>query len=83
MSGLPGSVQWIRYMLPRRYVTSLPVNYPLKNTSIMPALYTFGESASVMQFVYCMHFPASLHKTHKNEKYHKFPICIVYLPITL
>ena len=36
------------------YVTSLPVNYPLKNTSIMPALYTFGENASVMQFVYHM-----------------------------
>ena len=36
------------------YVTSLPVNYPLKNTSIMPALYTFGESASVMQFAYRM-----------------------------
>ena len=34
------------------YVTSLPVNYPLKNTSIAPALYTFGESASVMQFAY-------------------------------
>ena len=34
------------------YVTSLPVNYPQKNTSIAPALYTFGESASVMQFVY-------------------------------
>ena len=36
------------------YVTSLPVNYPLKNTSIMPALYTFRESASVMQFAYRM-----------------------------
>ena len=36
------------------YVTSLPVNYPLKNTSITPALYTFGESASVMQFAYHM-----------------------------
>ena len=34
------------------YVTSLPVNYPLKNTSIAPALYTFGESASMMQFAY-------------------------------
>ena len=34
------------------YVTSLHVNYPLKNTSIAPALYTFGESASVMQFAY-------------------------------
>ena len=36
------------------YVTSLPVNYPLKNTSIAPALYTFGESASVLQFAYRM-----------------------------
>ena len=36
------------------YVTSLPVNYPLKNTSIMPALYMFEESASMMQFVYCV-----------------------------
>ena len=36
------------------YVTSLPVNYPQKNTSIAPALYTFGESASVMQFAYHM-----------------------------
>ena len=34
------------------YVTSLPVNYPLKNTSIAPALYMFGESASAMQFAY-------------------------------
>ena len=36
------------------YVTSLPVNYPLKNTSIVPALYTFGKSVSVMQFTYRM-----------------------------
>ena len=34
------------------YVTSLPGNYPLKNASIMPALYMFGKSASVMQFAY-------------------------------
>ena len=45
------------------YVTSLPVNYPLKNTSITPALYTFGESVSVMQFAYHMCFPASSCKT--------------------
>ena len=64
------------------YVTSLPVNYPLKNTSIAPALYMFGESASVMQFAYHMCFPASSCKTRKNEKYCKFPICIIYLPIT-
>ena len=38
----------------KMYVTSLPVNYPLKNTSIAPALYTFGENASVMQFAYCV-----------------------------
>ena len=38
----------------KMYVTSLPVNYPLKNTSIVPALYTFGENASVTQFAYCM-----------------------------
>ena len=49
------------------YVTSLPVNYPLKNTSIMPALYTFGENVSVTQFVYHVHFPTSSHKTCKNE----------------
>ena len=47
------------------YVTSLSLNYPLKNTSIAPALYTFGESVSVMQFAYCMHFPASSHETRK------------------
>ena len=52
------------------YVTSLPVNYPLKNTSITPALYTFRESASMMQFAYCV-FPTSLRKARKNEKYHK------------
>ena len=45
------------------YVTSLPVNYPLRNTSIMPALYTFGESVSMMQFMYGMRFPTSLRKT--------------------
>ena len=45
------------------YVTSLPVNYPLRNTSIMPALYTFGESASMMQFTYGVRFPASSRKT--------------------
>ena len=45
------------------YVTSLPVNYPLKNTSIMPALYTFRESATVMQFAYHLCFPANLCKT--------------------
>ena len=45
------------------YVTSLPVNYPLKNTSITPALYTFGESASVMQFAYHVCFPTSSCKT--------------------
>ena len=38
----------------KMYVTSLPVNYPLKNTSIVPALYMFGENASVMQFAYHM-----------------------------
>ena len=64
------------------YVTSLPVNYLLKNTSIALALYMFGESASVMQFASHVHFPTSSCKTCKNEKYHKFPICIVYLPIT-
>ena len=36
------------------YVTSLPANYPLENTSIAPALYTFGESASMTHFAYCM-----------------------------
>ena len=50
------------------YVTSLLVNYPLKNTSITPALYTFGESASMMQFVYHVRFPANMHKMLKNEK---------------
>ena len=45
------------------YVTPLPANYPLKNTSITPALYMFGESVSVTQFVYRMCFPTSLHKT--------------------
>ena len=53
------------------YVTSLPVNYPLKNTSIVPALYTFRESASMMQFAYHVHFPTSSCKTCKNEKYCK------------
>ena len=48
------------------YATSLPVNYPLKNTSITPTLYTFGESVSVMQFAYRMHFPTS---SRKQEKY--------------
>ena len=54
------------------HVTSLPVNYPLKNTSIVPALYTFGKSTSVMQFAYHVHFPASSRKTRKNEKYRTF-----------
>ena len=63
------------------YVTSLPVNYPLRNTSIAPALYTFGESASVMQFACHMHFPTILRKMHKNEKYRKISLNIVYLPI--
>ena len=50
------------------YVTSLLVNCPLKNTGIAPALYTFGESASMMQFTYRMRFPASMRKMLKNEK---------------
>ena len=50
------------------YVTSLLVNYPLKNTSIAPALYTFGESASMMQFAYHVRFPTNMRKTLKNEK---------------
>ena len=45
------------------YVTSLPINYPLKNTSIVPALYMFRKSASVMQFAYHVRFPASSRKT--------------------
>ena len=45
------------------YVTSLSANYPLKNTSIAPALYMFGESASMMQFAYHVHIPASSRKT--------------------
>ena len=45
------------------YVTPLPANYLLKNTSVAPALYTFGESSSVVQFAYRMCFPASLRKT--------------------
>ena len=45
------------------YVTSLPVNYPLKNTSIVPALYMFRESATVTQFVCHMHFCANSRKT--------------------
>ena len=62
------------------YVTSLPVNYPLKNTSIAPALYTFGESASVMQLAYSASFPTNLRKMCKNEKYRKFPyISFIYL----
>ena len=64
------------------YVTSLPVNYPLKNTSIAPALYMFGESAFMMQFAYCVHFPAILCKMCKNEKYRKIPLYIVYSSIT-
>ena len=47
------------------YVTSLPVNYPLKNTSITPALYTFEESASMMQFVYHMQRAVS-HQSMQN-----------------
>ena len=43
-----------KYAVDEMYVTSLPVNYPVKNTSIVPALYMFGKSASVMQFVYRM-----------------------------
>ena len=50
------------------YVNSLLVNYPLKNTSITPALYMFGESASMMQFTYRMRFPANMCKMLKNEK---------------
>ena len=50
------------------YVTSLLVNYPLKNTSIVLALYTFGESASMTQFMYCVRFPANMRKMLKNEK---------------
>ena len=50
------------------YVTSLLVNYPLKNTSIVPALYTFGESASMMQFAYHMWFPTNMRKMLKNKK---------------
>ena len=50
------------------YVTSLLVNYPLKNTSITPALYMFGESASMMQFTYHMQFPTNIQKALKNEK---------------
>ena len=64
------------------YVTSLPVNYPLKNTSITPALYTFGESASVTQFVYHMWHTVShqLRKMRKNDKYRTFPyISFIYL----
>ena len=49
------------------YVTSLPVNYPLKNTSIVLLIYVW-KSASVTQFTYRVHFPANLHKICKNEK---------------
>ena len=52
----------------KMYVTSLPVNYPLRNTSIAPALYTFGENASVMQFAYHVWHAVSC-KMHKNEEY--------------
>ena len=64
------------------YVTSLPVNYPLKNTSIMPALYMFGEGASLMQLcITCgVRFPTNLRKMRKNEKYCVFPyISFIYL----
>ena len=62
------------------YVTSLPVNYSLKNTSIAPALYTFEESASVMQFAYRVRFPAILRKMRKNENTVRFPyILFIYL----
>ena len=58
------------------YVTSLPVNYPLKNTSIAPTLYMFGKSASVMQFAYRVRFPASYIKHEKiplaSHTYHLF-----------
>ena len=50
------------------YVNSLLVNYPLKNTSIAPVLYKFGESASMTQFMYHMRFPANMCKKLKNEK---------------
>ena len=59
------------------YVTSLLVNYPLKNASIVPALYTFGESASMMQFAYHVRFPTNMHKMLKNEKY----VCAICSPI--
>ena len=49
----------------------------------MPALYTFGESASVTQFAYHVCFPTILHKMCKNENYHKIPLYIVYLSITV
>ena len=62
------------------YVTSLPVNYPLKNTSIAPALYMFGESVSVMQFMYRMCFPANSHKIRKNETYCRYYYIYVVPP---
>ena len=52
----------------KMYVTSLPVNYPLKNTSITPALYTFRENASVTQFAYCVQCAVSC-QVVQNEKY--------------
>ena len=52
----------------KMYVTSLPVNYPLKNTSITPALYTFRENASVTQFAYHVWCAVS-HQVVQNEKY--------------
>ena len=66
------------------YVTSLPVNYPLKNTSIVPTLYTFGESASVTQFAYRMRFPTNLHKMCKNKNIvssHVYRLFTFYSPI--
>ena len=51
----------------KMYVTSLPVNYPLKNTSIMPALYMLGESASMMQVVYHVRHVVS-HQFAQNAK---------------
>ena len=73
MLGLPGSVQWIRCMLP------LCLLIPSKEYQHCACFIYVGESASVMQFAYRVCFPAIL---RNNEKYRKIPLYIIYLPIT-
>ena len=74
MHYLPGSVQW---MLD---VTCLSVNYPLKNISATHPLHTIWLCAFMMQFVYCMRFPAKNGKVCQIEKRLYLSVKYVYYP---